>query len=355
MLRLLIIADDFTGALDTGVQLAGNGTKTKVTTGCRLDPTQLKETEVLVIDAETRHLPAGQAAEVVRGIVSEAMTLRIQHIYKKTDSALRGNIGAELQAMLEASGEKRIAFLPAFPQIGRCTVDGVHYISGIPVAESVFGVDPFEPVRHSNIAELVAEQSCLPVRNVAAGAGWTEEDGLHIFDAATQQDLEAAGAALKKSGGLRISAGCAGFAAVLTQLLELEQRPCTVPALDPRLLVICGSVNPITCEQVAIAEKEGFVHWRLAPEQKLTPGYWDSAEGRRTLNKLHQLLDRNPYLIIDSNDAGGNEATAQYAAERGLTIDNIRVGVSHALGQIVGDLFKSPSLGTLLVTGGDTL
>lgn len=355
MLRLLIIADDFTGALDTGVQLAGGGTKTRVTTARRLDPARLQETEVLVIDAETRHLPAGQAADIVREIVAQAVAEKVPHIYKKTDSALRGNIGAELQAMLEASGERRMAFLPAFPQMGRCTVHGVHYIGDTPVAGSVFGADPFEPVRHSRVSELIAEQSSLPVHSVAAGAVWTQESGLHVFDAAAQSDLEAAGALLQKSGGLRVCAGCAGFAAVLTHLLALEQRPCAVPALDPRLLVICGSVNPITCEQVAVAEQEGFAHWRLAPEQKLAPGYWDGAEGRRTLDELRRMLAEHPFMVIDSNDAGGNAATARYAAARGLTIEDIRVGISRALGQIVDGLFSSPGFGTLLVTGGDTL
>ena len=39
MIRLLIIADDFTGALDTGVQMAGCGAVTKVTTDalCRFE------------------------------------------------------------------------------------------------------------------------------------------------------------------------------------------------------------------------------------------------------------------------------------------------------------------------------
>ena len=57
----------------------------------------------------------------------------IPHIYKKTDSALRGNIGAELEAMMQASGEEQLPFVPAFPQIGRTTVNGTHFIEGVPV------------------------------------------------------------------------------------------------------------------------------------------------------------------------------------------------------------------------------
>lgn len=355
MVKLLIIADDFTGALDSGVQLAGSGTRTKVTTARTIGAAQLRETEVLVIDAETRHLPAGQAAGIVRGIVAQAKEHKIPYIYKKTDSALRGNIGAELQAMLEASGETRMAFLPAFPQIGRCTANGIHYIGETPVAESVFGADPFEPVKHSDVAELIAEQSALPIHSVPAGNVWTEAPGIHVFDAATQQDLEQAGEMLQDCGALHISAGCAGFAAVLTRLLALEKRPCVRPALDPRLLVVCGSVNPITREQVAVAEQAGFAHWQLTPEQKLAEGYWRGTEGRRTLDALHRMLNEHPFAVIDSNDAGGNAATAQYASKRGLGLDEIRLGISRALGQIVGELFTSPALGTLLITGGDTL
>lgn len=355
MLSLLIIADDFTGALDTGVQMAGTGTRTKVTTACTIDSAHLRETEVLVIDAETRHLPAKEAAAIVRAIVARAVELKIPYIYKKTDSALRGNIGAELEAMLEASGERRLAFLPAFPQIGRCTVGGVHYINNTPVAESVFGIDPFEPVRHSRVTELIAEQSATSAYNVPAGQTWSDAAGIHVFDASTQTHLEQTGELLQKAGALHISAGCAGFAAVLTELLALEKHPCVCPELAPKLLVVCGSVNPITCEQVAVAERQGFAHWRLTPEQKLTEDYWRCEAGRKVLEGLRLMLDEHPFMIIDSNDEGGNIITARYAEARGLTIDDIRVGISRALGQIVGELFTCPDLGTLLITGGDTL
>lgn len=88
----------------------------------------------------------------------QAVAQKVPYIYKKTDSALRGNIGAELGALLRASGEQALPFLPAYPQIGRCTREGVHYIDGQPVAQSVFGIDPFEPVRHSRVADLIGVQ-----------------------------------------------------------------------------------------------------------------------------------------------------------------------------------------------------
>lgn len=83
----------------------------------------------------------------------------IPYIYKKTDSALRGNIGCELNAVMDASGEACLIFAPAFPQMGRVTRRGIHYIDGVPVADSVFGKDPFEPVTESSVREIVRKQS----------------------------------------------------------------------------------------------------------------------------------------------------------------------------------------------------
>ena len=78
-------------------------------------------------------------------------------------AALRGNVGAELTAVLDAAGADRLAFLPALPKMGRITRNGIHYIDSVPVADSVFGQDPFEPVTASSLEEIIAAQSEVPV------------------------------------------------------------------------------------------------------------------------------------------------------------------------------------------------
>ena len=356
MITLLIVADDFTGALDTGVQLAGCGARTRVVTDPAFSPDRAQDAEVLVIDAETRHLPPSQAAGIVEGIVRRAVAHKVPYLYKKTDSALRGNVGAELGAMLAASGEKALPFLPAYPQIGRCTKGGVHYIEGKPVAESVFGIDPFEPVRHSRIADLIASQSGVPVHSVPADAPAPAGEGIYVYDAESLEDLEQAGRTLMDAGRLHISAGCAGFGAVLPGLLGLgHPERVTRPALDPRLLVVCGSVNPITLAQLDHAEAAGFARMRLAPRQKLQPGYWNTGEGEQARQDIEAVLQTHPLAIIDSNDAGGNQPTADYAAQLGCSLETMRVRIASSLGDLVAGIFRSPALGTLLLTGGDTL
>ena len=90
MVKLLIIADDFTGALDTGVQFAARGAATSVITDPAFDFAGADDgLQVLVMDAETRHLRPEQAYSVVRKAAEHALAAGVCCIYKKTDSALR--------------------------------------------------------------------------------------------------------------------------------------------------------------------------------------------------------------------------------------------------------------------------
>lgn len=358
MILLLIVADDFTGALDTGVQFAAQGVQTRVVVGPNVELTA-HETTVLVVDTETRHLPADEAYDIIARLIERARRAGVTHIYKKTDSALRGNIGAELAAVLNASGCRQLPFLPAFPQIGRITYNGIQYVEGVPVAESPFGMDPFEPVKHSVVTKVIAEQCNLTTRSfpaLTAVDNVPKDTGILVFDAEDTNDLYCTGRKLLEQGGLHIMAGCAGFAAVLPKLLGIATEASRLlPTLNPRLLVGCGSVNPITMTQLDKAESAGFTRLRLTPRQKLEPGYWKSSEGRVELERIEEILADNPHCIIETNDLMGNQLTADYAARLGIDRETLRVRIAGSLGHLIGEIFTSPSLGTLLLTGGDTL
>ena len=146
MPKLLIIADDFTGALDAGVQFASLGAKSLVVTEDDYDLSNAEGLDVLIYDAETRHITPKEAYQKVYGFVKRADRKKFPYIYKKTDSGLRGNIGAEIAGAMDALGIDEAAFVPAFPAMRRVTRGGVHYVDGVPVAESMFASDPFEPV-----------------------------------------------------------------------------------------------------------------------------------------------------------------------------------------------------------------
>ena len=357
MIRLIIIADDFTGGLDTGVQFARKGIRTRVITDPGADYSQAANGyEVLVVVAETRHLPPREAYDEVYRIVEKSRALGVPHIYKKTDSGLRGNIGAELTAALQASGERSLVFLPSMPGIGRVTVQGVHYIDGVPVAESIFGRDPFEPVTESDVVQLIAQQSEAEACSVRAGC-LPDAAGIIVADAQTDAELRQTGELLAASGRLRVTAGCAGFASVLPDLLGLKTdgRP-EMPVPDPGLFVLCGSVNPITQRQLAYAERNGFTRLHIAPEQKLDSAYFSSPEGQKTLEEWRAACAQNPWIILDANDTDdSNCESSAYAQAHGMTTEDIRQRISDTLGRILPEMLSGIPNRSLLITGGDTL
>lgn len=355
VVRLLVIADDFTGALDTGVQFAARGAKTCVVTDPGYDFSQAgAEIQVLVLDAETRHLTPEAAYKTVFRAAATALAEGFTYIYKKTDSALRGNIGAELAAVLDASGADRLAFLPALPKMNRVTRGGIHYIEGIPVAESLFGQDPFEPVTASFVPEIIAAQSGAPVTLCSPGSPAADCLGIQVFDAETEEDLAQIARKLGREG-LRFSAGCAGFAATLAELLELKGELPERPSLIPALFAACGSVNPVTLRQMDEAEKAGFAHVRLTPEQKLEPSWLETPDCSEALFAWLETARRKRRMILDVNDPPGQDGTAVYARERGLTTGDLRVRISGQLGRLVCRLLDGGLDATLLCTGGDTL
>ncbi len=361
MVELMIIADDFTGALDTGVHFAGKGIPTKVTVslddGKNLaDAFNPGQTAVLVIDAETRHVSKEQAFKKVYGIVAAGKKAGIPYIYKKTDSALRGNIGSELEAAFQAFGEQILSFIPAFPQMGRITKNGKQYIDGIPVSKSVFGRDPFEPVKKDSVKDIIHLQSQIPVKETKnpEEESW-EEEGILVFDAETDEDMKKIGRSLATSGKGHLLAGCAGFALVLPELLGLKCQMPEKTALENKLFVLCGSVNPITRKQLDRGEAAGYPRISLVPQEKLMPEFWASQEGKRNIQKLLEQSKNNDCVILDSNDQNSMPDTLAYAGERGMDTEHVRRRISETFGVILKQIIEEGLQAVILVTGGDTL
>lgn len=85
--------------------------------------------------------------------------MKIPFIYKKVDSALRGNISAEIKAVLDASQTTAIPFLPAYPEMNRVLINGDLYIDQVLVSQSVFAKDPYEPVIESNVLRRLKKEA----------------------------------------------------------------------------------------------------------------------------------------------------------------------------------------------------
>lgn len=359
MIKLLIIADDFTGALDTGIQFVKKGIETRVIIGTELDGLLPScPAQVLVVDSETRPMAPGEARRVVARIVRQALEAGVEVIYKKTDSALRGNVGSELSGVLEGAAGKRIYYIPAFPDVNRITRKGVHYIDGIKLEDSGFGRDPFDPVTCSYIPDILAGQTDIPVtvversQKIPAASGGQE---ILVFDVSENEDIRERAAQLKALGELCLLAGCAGFAAFLPEALGLTGTYGRQIFRTDCFLAACGSLNPITKRQVEYARDNGFYRRNLLPGEKLQPGYYETAGGRRLMDDLAVRLREEKRVVTDTFDLEGQESVAEYTARMGIDRDTVRFSISGCYGKIVKYLFEQDLDMTVLMTGGDTL
>lgn len=357
MIKLLIISDDFTGALDTGVQFAANGAATYVMVDSQIDYTNIASNiDVLVIDAETRHLDKAEAFKIVFSIVSQASKIGIPYIYKKTDSVLRGNIGAELTAALNASGSKHIHFIPAFPQMGRTTEGGIHFVNGVPISQSVFGQDPFEPVLHSDIKKIITSQCETEVYIMGTEINElsSSADGILVYDSVSNDDIENIAAGLMKKDEMHIIAGCAGFASILPKILNIGGERPHVPEIKANMLVACGSVNPVSVAQCNDAESKGAPRFRLSPEQKLSSDWAESCDADSFVKELYNSCKKTPIVILDTNDLEDGESTTVSAQKKGITSGEMRTKITSIMGCLLEKLIDKGFDSTILIMGGDS-
>mgnify|MGYP002818089147 CR=1 FL=1 len=232
----IAIADDFSGAAEIAGTLHRHGLPVQVTND--LDAELPDAGTALAIDADTRRLTAGEARDrhhaLARRLAAEPL-----HLYKKTDSVLRGHITAELKALLHELPHTQALFCPANPARGRTLANGRYSISGTPLHQTEFSRDPRCPIHSDHATDLLPEFTTLPLdapQRFPATAGQ-----LLIADASTEQHLQHWAAQLTAD---QLPAGASPFLAAYLQ--QLGHRPAlthSTPAFPSPTLLVSGSFS----------------------------------------------------------------------------------------------------------------
>lgn len=344
MAELLVIADDLTGALDAGVQLARKGDRVLVSLDRESSFDRAAEADVIVIDAESRHDSPDLAYQKVSRIVREGIRLGIRRVYKKTDSGLRGNVGSELAAVLDASGADHLDFVPAYPKLHRTTEGGVHFVDGLPLAQSVFASDPIDPVTVSRVDELIHMQGDVPVISWEQGAVLR---GIVVYDCADDGELRAIAETIRAGSCDTPAAGCSGLLGMFPR-----QSPHDAPAgypqmlLDARLIVVSGSANAVSAFQLDEAERAGALRRQL-PLDTILSGGWLREQAERLVDEALEAGAGNPIILLDTLGERFDCASA------GL-IEHAAPLISQAAG-LCAAVAAERSGRTTMIVGGDAL
>ncbi len=257
--RLLIIADDLTGANDTGVQFARHGISTIVSIHHEIPLTTFAEDcQVLVVNTNSRHVAPDEAHARVFKVAQQGVALGIPHFYKKTDSTLRGNIGSELAALLAATNEQALFFAPAYPKLNRTTERGSQLVAGVPISQSSFAEDLLNPINDAEIPSMIARQTKVPVKLFVAENGENATPAIYVMDAANDDDLLAHARWLQGKKLIKLLAGSAGWAEFLPEVLDFKSSPVPTPVLSAPMLIVNGSLHENSLRQIACATQHGM-------------------------------------------------------------------------------------------------
>lgn len=354
-----ILADDLTGATDTGVQFARVGADVLVLAGLERLPEKLNRPwDVLVVNSDSRNNTPTEARSRVRTALDYLEREKCPLMYKKVDSTLRGNLAPELEVVLEGGARGYLA--PAFPLIGRTVEDGCLWVDGVPLHRSEMGGEGRIAVHSSRVADLIGTRlgggagaiSVAQVEQGAAALGRALEElsaegaPVVICDATTQEHLGILAEALLPRLRGAVIVGSAGMAREMAaRLVTATTDP---PAYSPRtagaLLVVAGSFSSVTKSQAEyLAAQEGV------SQVMVDPASLDGAcAGRQQASIMAGAVSaarsRSSALLLRVADAGKPEAKSFRA--RSLRLNRF-------LGETVSRIARHPGLRGIVLTGGD--
>lgn len=346
-MNIAIIADDLTGAADSGIQLVRAGYKTAVAfRGAPIPPSE--GLDATVVDTDSRLLSSREARERVQETGQAFKSARI--VYKKIDSTLRGPIATELEVALRTTERPKAIVAPAFPSAGRSTLEGVQLLHGEPIHKTELADDAHTPVKEGHIPSILGEAGLDDVytlgtedledqdtiRQVLSDARWI------VVDAEEDAHLEALVSAVPDPSEV-LWTGSAGLALALGKVYpgpHAKDDSCTASRSARRVLIVVGSTTEVVREQLQCVASE--------PETVSVP--FDSltvANGRSDEATREAFVDACKALDEECN-------TALYTTvEENLDNDCARRLVE-GLSEVVARLSEEDLFDALVLTGGDT-
>lgn len=257
-----IIADDLTGASDTGALFAGKGFSTTVV----LDRTQKpsRTTEVIVVTTDSRNDRAAEARNKVREACRFFKASNIRLLYKKIDSTMKGNIRAEMDEVMKWQKLFQAVICPAFPDQGRIVRKGVLHVHG----QST--VNLAACLRCRGIQAHLSVAAPISISKVGKALGQSRR--FVLADAETDRDLaRLVDGVWPRLSGLLLS-GSAGLARHVADVLRKNSKRIPFSGskcarsrrsqLTGAPLIFTGSGHSITEQQIEtlIRDRKAFVH-----------------------------------------------------------------------------------------------
>lgn len=357
----VIIADDLTGANASGVLLKKLGLR--VSSIFQPDRVHCSDSDVIAYSTDSR----GLAPEDSYARVYEAF-LRLKQeacfFNKRIDSTLRGNIGTEIDAALDALGDGYTAMVvPAYPDSGRIVVNRTMLVDGVLLSQSDAGRDLKMPVLTDDVEQLIRAQMryrCLyiPLQEIVRGISYLRdiirtarrEARVVIFDAVRNEDIRTVAQAILASGDriLTVDPGPLTMHYVHEQQVR-EKR-------EQKILMVIGSVTETTKRQIACILQKRSVYF----VQMKVDAFFDPAERQeeveRIVEKICGVVDEEDFFLLTTTPIGTEEEVdlSATAARLGVTTEDVSNLLADTLARAAVDVLeRTRKMEGIYCSGGD--
>lgn len=350
---IFIVADDLTGASDSGIQLQKNGLVTFVVLDPdKIDEQKYAEYEAVAINTDTRAKSPEEASRMVAKATQKIKALFPDALlYKKIDSLFRGNSVPEIEALMSVANIKTAFVVPAFPEGNRTMMDGKIENMG----KVIDVLDLFQ-------AEAHKKTGLIPLEIIQQGASTIQREldkllrdncAIILFDGQKQADLEAVYHVFEHAEKKALLCGSAGMASLIGKTPQQKKVFKEVKARAGISLYAIGSQNPITEKQV---------HQILEENKKLNVGVLDTGkiQANQEAEEIDRVFDRlrqndlkhptDEWLIVLDSLFAHAEFELKVTEEKDL----IAKKIVKVLGELAVRINQYRPITKLVATGGDT-
>ncbi|HLR60666.1 MAG TPA: four-carbon acid sugar kinase family protein [Pseudogracilibacillus sp.] len=365
-MKIGVIADDLTGANATGVRLNKQGFTSATIVFNSSIPTSEK-IDALIIDTDSRYVEDQVIINRVNEAIEDLQSWKAEVICKRIDSTVRGNIGLEIDTVLDAIGEESVAIVVAsFPRSGRILSGGYLLVEGVPVQETDVANDTVMPLMKSYVPGIIKSQSKHKVAHIGLEKVLEGVDVLQanineqiklgqriiVIDAVTEEDIEVIAESMvkiKKKELIPVDPGplTAAYArAYSSQLVEKN-----------KIIVTVGSVTSISSRQLQyLKEKTNSTPVYVSAEKLASfKSTWDE-EVERSINKALVQIQKDDVLIITTNKEGDKLINLKGIAKRENVVpDSLAKRITDGLAKITRRVIEKANVPIhgLFTSGGD--
>ncbi|MCI1986110.1 MAG: hypothetical protein LKJ69_08165 [Lactobacillus sp.] len=366
-MKTVIVADDLTGANVSNSLLAKNGFR--VGSLDELDPSaDYSEFDALGLYTDSRGLSAEAAKTIVHDVTSQAQEhVTTSFFNKRIDSTLRGNVGAEIDGMLDALPADTVAMVvPAFPSGDKIVIGNYMLVNGTPLENTDVRNDPTSPVHSSRVSTIIRQQSqrsqgVVSMETILNGPDEIQAtidvlvaNGAQIilFDATTDADIAAIATAVLKTRLPFIAVDPGPF----TNALVAALTPPDNTLIKQKQLFIIGTVSGIVVDQLADLKATLAPYIAKIDPVALLEDQTAATETKRVVDDIiAHLADYQILAVATMIERTDKIDLPAVAAQVGLAVHDASERIVHGVAEIGYQISQAinSEIGGLYTSGGD--